>query len=563
MTSSSLEPSVVTPSLLVKEQAAESEATGIPCQVQRISWTDVLALAISCITCAIGIVAVLERRTAVLLGQTNQLVVLGLTLGIMAFSTQRQVQKLTLLYEVRYGASTLQNLDAILQKHYFASSMTWQPRLVIWFLLLLPLALGASYKKFSGGSTERITQALKMPIGATAAPGYQLIGDGLSLMVTVYLSFWLNPAIGRTYGFNLYVPDNRTAAVLDAPLPAYLSNLQSKLEIDQSILINASVYATVTQRINPSVAERSDPEYWADVRDSYGKDGIKEEFDFGHLGMSILAGQKARHDYSQVYLSRWNTTASQTFESQAERFVSTRRTCTGIWNVTQAKVSLVRVTDLQTAEQSDHVDQEAIRNNILSIGAIFYQFLGEFDWTGREEWQQRLPGSSAEHPTFIPSINTRSALVAAMLWSRLVSRYGPERYDNMPMEHPSLLHERQPNEIRMIKQSRTLKRSSSLIFILCINPSLTISAVLGKTVLFRTPISDDFGLISLLAGINGSSVEKLRGAALSGNLMKKIRVRFSVGHGRDDTGHTGYHRLELEVDSQKRSDILSPRMLYG
>ncbi|KAL8715220.1 MAG: hypothetical protein Q9220_001178 [cf. Caloplaca sp. 1 TL-2023] len=561
MAFSSSEPSNVNKSLLVEERATESEAAGVPGQVQRITWKDILALAVSGTACAIGIAAVLERRTAVSLGQTNQLVVLGLMLGIMAFSTQRQVQKLTLLYEVRHGASTLQNLDAILQRHYFAPTMSWQPRLVIWFLLLLPLALGASYKTFSGGSTDRVVSALSMPVGATAAPGYQLIGNGLSLLVTVYLPFWINPSVGRTYGYNLFIADADTAAILDAPMPSYLTNLQSTLDIDQSILINASVHATVTQRINPSESERSSDDYWTDVRDSYGEDGTHEEVDFGHIGMSMLAGQEDQTtNYSQIYLSRWDTKVGQTFESQAERFITTRRMCTGTWKVTQANVSLVSVTDLQTAEQSDPADQDTIQDNSLSIGPMFYQFLGEFDWTSRKEWDQRLPDSSAANPTFVPTANTRSALVAAMMWSRLVSLDGPERYDKTPIKYPSLLHQRQPDEINMIKQSRTLQRSSWLIFILCIHPLLTVLAVLGKVLLFRTPISDDFGLISLLAGSHGNGVEKLRGAALSGGLMRKIRVRFSVGAGEDGNG---YRPLQLDIDSQKRSDILRSKMSYG
>ncbi|KAL8773554.1 MAG: hypothetical protein Q9209_001659 [Squamulea sp. 1 TL-2023] len=315
-------------------------------------------------------------------------------------------------YITRCGASTLQNLDAILQRNLFASMMSWQPRLVIWFVFLLPLGLGASYKKFSGGSTDRIIQASEMKYGVTAAPGYQLIGNGLSLLVTVYFPFWLDPAVGRTYGFNLFVADNNTAAIFDAPLPSDLTDIQSLLDVGQSVLITAPVNVTVT----------------------------------------------------------------------------------------------------------------------------------ELD------------------PKFFPLVNTRSALVASMLWSRMVSLEGIERYDQSSMLHRNILYGRQSEEIRMIKRNTTLKRSPWLIFILSIHPVLTILAMLAKAVLFRTPISDDFGLISLLAGIHGKGIEKLRGAALSGKVSKKMRVRFSVAGGRD----TGiYHRLELQVDSQKQSDLLDTKKFYG
>ncbi|KAL8786583.1 MAG: hypothetical protein Q9213_002720 [Squamulea squamosa] len=147
-----------------------------------------------------------------------------------------------------------------------------------------------------------------------------------------------------------------------------------------------------------------------------------------------------------------------------------------------------------------------------------------------------------------------------MLWSRIASLHDHERHNTSNGRHPYLLYRRQSEEIRMIERSKTLKRSPWLIFILGIHPVLTILAVLAKAVLFLTPISDDFGLISLLAGIQGNGIEKLRGAALSGKVSKKMRIRFSVADGRD-MGR--YHRLELQVDSQKRSDLLDAGRFYG
>ena len=196
------------------------KSLGKPCRIQQLSRIDFGAVLLSCIASILAILAVFNSYTAIALGQTNQLVVLGLMLSLMGFCTQRQVQKLMLLYEVRYGASTLQNLDAILRSDCFVAMTSWQPRSALLFLILLPLALSISYKKFTGGTTERMASAPDLEFGPTAAPGLQLIGNGLSLLVNVYLPFWTHPALGRTYGFNLYVLDNSIAAILDAPRPA-------------------------------------------------------------------------------------------------------------------------------------------------------------------------------------------------------------------------------------------------------------------------------------------------------------------------------------------------------
>ncbi|KAL8691977.1 MAG: hypothetical protein Q9218_002901 [Villophora microphyllina] len=457
------------------------EAAGIPRQIQRLSWLDIAAVFVVLLAAAIAIVAVWQTAIAMFLGQTNQLVVLGLTLAIMAFCTPRQIQKLTLLYEVRFGASTLQNLDAILRNDYFASAMSWQPRLILWLLLLLPLGLGAAYKKFSGGSTNLTIHGPDADFGATAAPGYQLIGDGLSLLSTVYLPYWLNPAVNRTYGFNLFIADN------------------TSLQNDQSMTITAKVDATVTQNINPSKSERNDPEYWQTINDSYPDSGrTKLQGSVNGLHGALWAGEKTNskgsknnyyiRDWSVIYLSRWNTDNDESFASQAERFVATRRTCTGTWNITRTSASLISVILLEEGVKVDG-NQGVIRNNDLGIGEFYTQFM-------------------------------------AMLWSRLVSHDGPERWTDDNHHYPELAYRILSRDIRFVKNGRTLRRSSWLIVILLIHPVLTIATVLAKALLFGTPVSDDFGPVSLLAGVRESEVEKLRGAALSGRLRREMRVRF-------------------------------------
>ncbi|KAL8724864.1 MAG: hypothetical protein Q9181_006641 [Wetmoreana brouardii] len=251
---------------------------------------------------------------------------------------------------------------------------------------------------------------------------------------------------------------------------------------------------------------------------------------------------------------------NQTFESQAERFVTTRRTCTGTWNITRTNASLISVVKLEAGV--DHgVKQDAISKNRLAIEGMFSQFLGEYDWTGRETWKQRLPGSEPANPQYIPTMNTRPALVAAMLWSRLVSLDGPERWtDDNPTKYPELKYRIPSGDIRLVKRGSTLRRSSWLGVTLIIHPILTIAAVLAKALMFGTPVGDEFGLISLLAGVKESGVEKLRGAALSGKLKREVRVRFKdSGAGVKD----GYGRLELELGEEQKTDLLMREKYYG
>ena len=543
-----------------KEEHSTNGAVGVPCQVHRLSWMDLGASAVVLLSFIVAMVAVLNQTTAVSLGQTNQLVLLGLMLSIMAISTQRQIQILSLLYEARLGKSTLQNFDAILRNAYFSPAVSLGPRASLLFVLALPLALSASYKQFIGGSTKLEVPVTPMQFGATAAPGYQLIGDGLSLLVNVYLPFWTTRVLGRTYGFNMYVADNTTAAILDAPRPADLTRLQASLHDDQSITISAQVNATVTENVNPSQSERNDSAYWADVENLYNILGPSTDVGINHAYQDMWAGQgQNQNNWTEIYLARWNTTENQTFYSEAERFVTIRRTCVGTWNITRQNASLVDVTNLQAADAFMASEtQNVIQNNTLSIGYMFSRFLGEYDWTTRKTWDQPLPGTSSTDPKFSPVVNTRPALIAAMLWARIVSLDGPERPSSAA--YLGLAYEKAPDKITAVKEVVTLRRSPWLIVVLAINPVITILAVMVKALLYATPIGDGFSMISMLAGIREDGRELLRGAALSGKLTEDVRIRFTA---RDEGEDLGYDRLNLGLGSQAQSDTLDLGKLYG
>lgn len=119
-------------------------------------------------------------------------------------------------------------------------------------LFFLPLALSVSYKKFIGGLTTIGVSSTDATSGFTAAPGYQLIRNRLSLLVQVYLPFWIKPSLGRTYGFNLYIAINKAAAILDATLPADLSRSQASLSGHESMNITAKINAKVMERVEIS-----------------------------------------------------------------------------------------------------------------------------------------------------------------------------------------------------------------------------------------------------------------------------------------------------------------------
>ena len=545
---------------------SSSDAFGVPGQIHRFTPMDLVATAVVLLGFIAASTAVLNRPTAVFLGQTNQLIIVGLVLSIMGYCTQRQMKRLSLYYEARAGRSTLQNFEAILCTDYFSQAASVQPRLVLLLLFALPLGLSVSYKKFIGGFTTIGVQSTDATFGPTAAPGYQLIGNGLSLLVQVYLPFWIKPSLGRTYGFNLYVADNRTAAILDAPLPKDLLRLQASLGEHESMNITAKVNATVTESMDISPSERYDYDgYWHGKESLFNQSGLTPD-ESNVTRQDIWAGTNMNqvtlnYNYTEIFLSLWNDTQGQTFYSEAERFVSTRRTCVGVWNLTRSNVYLVDVTSLQPADDVDVTQQRIIVNGMNMIRPLFLQFLGEYDWKTRERWDQPLPGtlSSGGSPQFYPIFNTRPALVAAMLWARITSENGPERPRVSGYELKYTSYVKDAGDIRIAKQIVTLQRSPWLIVVLTVHPLLTVLAVLGKAMLCTTPISNGFGIISLLAGVTEEGHEILRGAALSGKLSQKVSVRFLT---RKLEG-LEYERIYLDLDAQVKSDRLDPKVKYG
>ena len=76
----------------------------------------------------------------------NQPIVLGFLLSVVNLCLGSVTPPLFLHFEARSGASELQNYDGILRNQKFATRLDIVWRLVIGFLLVLPLGLSVAYK---------------------------------------------------------------------------------------------------------------------------------------------------------------------------------------------------------------------------------------------------------------------------------------------------------------------------------------------------------------------------------------------------------------------------------
>ena len=151
------------------------------------------------------------------------------------------------------------------------------------------------------------------------------------------------------------------------------------------------------------------------------------------------------------------------------------------------------------------------------------------------------------------------AAVASTAWAELAYRNGPAS-DITPL--PMLKY---PALTSMKKIIQTLHKDRwSLYLVLAVQPILLLASFLGRMLLYSTPVSNKFGLVSLLAGVSRDSLDLLRGAAFSGELRRPVRIRI-LKVDRDDEGPHGHREasIEYELDAQGKHDSIQEGTVYG
>lgn len=95
-----------------------------------------------------------QLRLAWLLRFDGQIVVIGFLLGVMNLCTSTVVPQTLLLLERRFGRSSLQNYEALLQSRPLSPGTSPVWRLTLAFFVALPLGLSVVYKRFLGGTSS-------------------------------------------------------------------------------------------------------------------------------------------------------------------------------------------------------------------------------------------------------------------------------------------------------------------------------------------------------------------------------------------------------------------------
>ena len=554
-------------------------ATGEPCRKTKLSRRDAGVLLLQLISLTAALLTVFYQPLAIWLGQLDQLIILGFFLGVMTLFLQEQVLQTVLIFMGYQHNTTLQDLDSVLRKDLLAPQIPLYYRLILLTLVGLPLALSASYKLFVGGSSTKEVTFPSGTFGYSATPGNQRIGDGLTLLSDIYRPFWIDPAIPKAYGFNLYIASNDTAVIPDTPYPSYLSSIQASLSLGELIQLHATVNATVSTLANPTSAQRNSTDYWRSISDQFGHD-VTISATSGASGAknALLAGMGSnlRSNFSIAFYSAWNETRNETFFSEAIRVENYRALYQVSWNVSSSSTNLTgcmpvnsAITDLSTAMDpaSRNANQTLIQNQYLGIQEIFTPFLGEYDWHNRDfngAFDYPYPTAPSEPERWEAGgkerVNTLPALSAAMIWARTTSYNGGDRPNRDPDRVVLTMYDKPANEVQMVKTIPTLRRSWMLVIVLCVNPVIAVLCLLLKLVMWRSPVGPEFNIVSLLAASRGKDLSALKGAGLSGKLGRVVGVRFFVDRAQSEEGKA---YLGLELDGVGRNEKLEKGFMYG
>ncbi|OAP55492.1 hypothetical protein AYL99_10465 [Fonsecaea erecta] len=485
----------------------------------------------------LSFLTVFYTRFAIFLGQINQLVLIGFLVAVMGMCLEGQVLRTALMACGKRRATTLQDLDALMRKDPFADHVFWAYRLLLAIIFGLPLLLSVGYKQFIGGSSTILVHEGPGFFGFAAPPGMQRIGDGLSLLAQVYVPFWTDPGLNRTYGFNVFVADdNKTAAIVDSPFPSYLTEIQSRLKDGETLTMSTSVNATVSEMREISDEDRNSLDFWTDVAEQFGHDYTVNGGNVRGANNALWAGMSGNFltNFTTMYFSAWNTTSNETFESEAIRTEQSRRIANVTWVISPSNITLTAAKLVKTAAV---VNQTVLQDNAIGLQEAFSNFLGEYDWHNRAgAFDYPYPISSDSNPVFAQPVNTVPALAAAMAWARTSSLdtiVRPQGIQNAAIRAQTG-YDKDAKDILTVKTVPTLRRDPLLILLLAVNPLLSFICLAIKGLLLHdSPVRDGFSSIALLAASREADFVSSKDAdsLASGRPKRPVVVNFTAEGG--------------------------------
>lgn len=564
----------------------EYSPLGKPRRKKRLHAMDIIAASISLISLFIAIMTVADARISWYLGTGNrQLIVIGFLLSVMNLCLGTVTPMFFLLLEARFGSSALQNYDAILLNRPLASRLNIVWRVMLGFMLALPIGLSVIYKTFIGGESALKVDSMDY-ISNTSYYGIfpppSLLSFPMGIGIPVYFNATLPfllasldnsslPKYPQVYGYNILSLSNESTAMLDIPYPQYLTAIQELLANGESWKISANVSATVAT-LNHSKTEDAvafNSTFTSACESTRGEGDnpyswFLQASDMYNYWNLVLMDQASLSNQSQQYigLAPSDITSCSDFVEYVQLYDLTRQSCQGTWSITRAGLQLAdgscNGTVLPLSMQTMITVQEEVGTWYQSA---LIETLGQFSGNGSFNDLALGNQSAWMAPAFTTSM-------AAMMWSRVSALDSPAHFKESDFNisdwtlgtknlYPGILY---PVNHTVVYIRPTLQKSGLLYLTLAVQPLLIAIILLLTALLHYTPVDKGFGLVSILSGVDRQSLDVLAGATLSGDLTKPVKL--DIYPTKNNQGGVIEYRIEESSTARVRRRKLIPDMIY-
>ena len=532
---------------------AEVLALGKPCKKAGVDKIDIVVVMVSLICLIISVCVVTPRLSvAWRLGYEGQIVIIGFLLSIMNLCLRKGISLWFLIFEERWGGSTLQNYDAILRNTALLSQTSFLWRGTILALIILPLALSVAYKRFTGGeSSTSIYSDFPGSYGIASAPltANNVLNNSIYQMMTATSPFMIasandlvSPAgFPIAYGYNTLLLDNSSAAMLDMPMPDYVSSIQQALTKDEFWNLSAPVNGILARYNSSTEMYRNDDAFWQTLFDINQSNGLAafELYESASDNMvGFLKGLSTQSSGTYCLLGTFSTFGNNVdgvgffynvtdresiaFRDAALMFNVQRVQCSGVWQVNRTSIQLVSGNCTgEPTDQSVMIRPDCNPFYLDALPVLRYNV---------ESYVTLRVNSTWHLPTYAIS-------VASMYWARLTF------LAQLPLSWDACtnaVNVSYPVDSEIVFSTRTTLNARWLLYIvLGLQPLLTCITFLLVTLCYCSPIGKGFGMIAVLSGVNKDSLDLVRGAALSGELSKSVKLGIKVDGVNDTSMNRG------------------------
>ena len=507
-------------------------ALGLPAQRKLFSYAHLAAIITSVLCFMLGTLTITPTLTiAWQLRVNGQIIVIGFLLGIMNLCMQATLPFTFLLLEARFGRSHLQNYEAILSGKFVGSQISLIWRLTFLLLLALPLGLSVAYKRCLGGtasapyeSRQTGSYGLDFPRIGSWSPS----NDALYLFQTSFSAFQTASGLGTAlypqedafpiaYGYNTLLISNDSAAILDMPTGSYLNSLQSSMYESEKLHINASVNAYIASYNTTTAEIERDDSLWSAIIESgaqNGQSGLSTMelyqpngarigvMPFDDNNQTLFALYYNSTEYGGMRFHDFDDEEFNNFRPRAQIYSIKRTRCRGFWSLNSTSILLLG----GSCDTGLTIDSNILHKD--SMTPFPYDTLPAMAHT--YEYYAGRTDSVWLRATYVVSM-------ATMYWAR--GLFMIQRGLNLPYT---------PFDEAIVSIRSSLRADWSLYLVLVTQPTITILGFIVAILLHRTPVGKDFGLLSILSGVEPTTLKLIRGAGLSGKSRQPVRIDIST-----------------------------------